>query len=105
MKYLFKGLAWGAGVLVVFYLAVCFYVTLNKNSIINSLSRDISEKIRGEVTIGSSELSFFGSFPSVAVLLKDVKVSDSLFKQHGKYFFDGKEVFLRLSISRLIKKQ
>lgn len=104
LKFLFKGLAWGAGVLVVMYLAICLYVTVNKNSIIRSVSKDLSEKIRGKVSIGGSELSFFRSFPNVAVLLKDVKVSDSLFRNHGKHFFSGKEVFLRLSVSRLIKK-
>lgn len=105
IKYLFKGLAWGAGALVALYLIVCLLVTLNKDAIIASVSKNLSEKIGGEVKVGSSDLSLFSSFPNIAVVLKDVKVSDSLFTQHGKYFFEGKEVFLRLGISRLIKKQ
>ncbi len=55
--------------------------------------------------IGKSELNFFRSFPNVAVLLKDVRISDSLFTQHKKYSFTGKEVFFRVNIPRLLKKQ
>ncbi|RYF97583.1 MAG: hypothetical protein EOO07_39410, partial [Chitinophagaceae bacterium] len=105
LKYLFKGLAWGAGTLSLLYLAIVLYTTLNKTSIINSVSQNLSEKLRGNVEIGKSELSFFRSFPNVAVLLKDVRISDSLFPKHKKYSFTGKEVFFHVSIPRLLKKQ
>lgn len=98
-------MAWGIGGLTLLYLVLVLYVTINKDSIIRNVTRQLSEKIRGNVHVGNSELTFFRTFPNISVLLSDVKISDSLFAQHKKYTFRGREVYCSLSLAGLIKKK
>ena len=66
---------------------------------------DIGKKLNGTVSVGDVELSFFGTFPKVSVLLRKVSITDSMFAQHHHAFFVGEEVYAKLSVMRLIKKQ
>lgn len=104
-KHYLRALGIIIGVFVLIMVIVYAYVSANKKKIIDQVTSEISKKINGKVSIGNVELSFIKNFPSVSVLIHDVKVTDSMYAQHHHPFFEAKEVFALLSIRRLFKKQ
>ncbi|MEP7166163.1 MAG: AsmA-like C-terminal region-containing protein [Ferruginibacter sp.] len=101
----FKALKILLGVLVILYIAVFAYVSINKKSIIKDVTGEISKKLNGNLSVDDVELSFFRHFPKVSVLLHHVSITDSMFVQHKHPFFEAEQVFAELSITKLIKKQ
>ena len=81
------------------------YVSTHKKLIIKQVTEEVEKKIKGNATIGDIELTFFRTFPEVSVLFNNVVITDSLFSQHHHPFFEGKEIFAQLSITKLIKKE
>lgn len=86
-------------------IAAFAYVSINKQKIIAQVIREIETKLNGKLSIGKVELSFVRNFPAVSVLLHDVTLTDTMFSQHKHTFFKGKEVFVSLAVTKLIKKQ
>lgn len=105
IKYSLKGIAIFVGIILTLYLVLFIYFSSHKQSIIKEVTKELGEKINGNFSIGDVDLSFFSTFPKVAVVLHKVLITDSLFSQHHHAFFSGDEVFAQLSISKLIKKQ
>ena len=93
------------GVLLILYFIAFAYISANKKSIIKQVTDDVSKKLNGKVTIGDVDLSFFRTFPQASVLLSNVTITDSMYEQHKHVFFKAQQVFARLSIIKLIKKQ
>ncbi len=93
------------GVLLVVYIGVYIYVSINKQSIIKQVTDEIGKKLNGKVSVEAVDLSFFRQFPKVSVVLDKVSITDSLFSQHKHAFFHADHLFARLSIMKLIKKQ
>lgn len=104
-KYLLRGFLTLIALLIVLYIGIMIYVTINKKSIISRVTDEISQKINGKVTIGDVDISLFGSFPKMSVLLKNVTVTDSLYAQHHHELFKGEEIFAQLGIGKLIRKE
>ena len=105
VKYSLKGIAIFVGIILTLYFVLFIYFSSHKQSIIKEVTKEVGEKINGNVSIGNVDLSFFSTFPKVSVVLHKVLITDSLFSQHHHAFFSGDEVFAQLSISKLIKKQ
>ena len=93
------------GVLLVLYLALFTYVSTHKKAIIKQVTEEVGKELNGNVSIGDVDLSFFSTFPNISVFLHKVVITDSLFAQHHHAFFTGDRVFVKLSISKLIKKE
>lgn len=91
--------------LLILYVVLFTYISLNKKSIINQVTDEISKKINGKASIGNIELSFFRNFPTISVKLENISVTDSMYAQHKHVFFSAEKVFVRLSIVKLLKKQ
>ena len=104
-RLLFKGLAISLAVLVILFLGIIIYVSSNKHKIISQVTSAISKKINGNVKIGDVDLSFFENFPKVAVRVRDISITDTMYQQHKHPFFVGQEVFFTLSLMKLISKQ
>lgn len=92
-------------VLVVLFIAVYAYVNINKAAIIKQVTDVFGKKINGKVSIGDVELSLFGQFPKISVLLSNVSVTDSMFSDHKHAFFQASSVFARISVINLIRKK
>ena len=103
--YIFKGAKIFILILLMLYVIVFTYVSVNKKKIINQVTAEISNKLNGNVIIGNVELSFFRHFPKIAVVLNDVSVTDTLFPQHHHPFLQAKQVFINLSFTKLISKE
>jgi hypothetical protein len=93
------------GIVVILYTGLYIYVSSNKKSIIKQVTQEISEKISGDVTIGDVDLSLLRTFPHISVVLKNVLVTDSLFKQHNHPFFKGEKVYARLGFMKLVQQK
>lgn len=105
LKYIFKGFGVLLAVLLLLYVVVFTYVSINKKKIIRQVTELVGKKLNGNVKIGSVELSFFRHFPQTLVLIHGVSITDTLYQLHHHVFFEADEVFARLSIVRLLSKQ
>ena len=90
---------------IIFYAVAFFYVKANKTKIIKDITENVSKKLDGKLTIGDADVSIFKNFPRIAVVLKDVSLTDSMYNQHKHAFFAAKDAFVNLNIFKLIKKQ
>ena len=105
LKYTLKGIVILLSILVILYVIVFSYVSVNKKKIIQQVTDEIGKKLSGKVSIGNIELSFFSHFPKVSVALHDVLITDTMYAQHHHPFFQGKDVYVNVSvINMLIKK-
>ena len=90
---------------MIIYMSVYTYVSMNKESIIKQVTGEIGNKMNGKVTIEDVELSYLSQFPKISVRLNNVTVTDSMFLDHQHVFFRANQLFARLSITKLIRKQ
>ncbi|HEX8331808.1 MAG TPA: hypothetical protein VF622_04255, partial [Segetibacter sp.] len=105
LKYTLRGFGIFLGILVVLWIGVYIYVSVNKKSIIKQVTTEISEKIAGTVTIEDVDISFLKKFPDVSVMLKNVLVKDSLYEKHKHAFFEGEAIYIKLGITKLIRQK
>jgi len=104
LKYTLKGLAIFLGVLVILYLIVFAYVSVNKDKIIKQVTQKIGDKVSGNVTIGDVDISFFKQFPSVGVALHNVQITDTMYAQHKHVFFKAEDVFINVGLINMLTK-
>ena len=104
LKRIWKGAAIFLGVLVLLYILLFCYVTLNKQSIIRQVSARISSRMSGDVHIRNADMSFFAHFPQIAVVLEGVSIRDSLFTRHGHVFFEAEKISASLGLTALLKR-
>jgi hypothetical protein len=87
------------------YTFVFVYVSVNKKKIIKQVTDEIGKKLNGNVSIGNVELNFFAHFPSVSVALHNVMITDTMYAQHHHPFFKGEDVYVKISVFKMIRKQ
>ncbi len=104
-KYFFKVIKILLVSILILFVAGFIYVSVNKKKIIANITQEIAEKIKGNLTYKDVDITFFRSFPKLAVSFKDVLLTDTLFAHHQHPFLKSKEVFLSLNIFKLIQKQ
>ncbi|MDB5190962.1 MAG: AsmA family protein [Segetibacter sp.] len=105
LKYTLRGLGILVGLLVIAYIILYIYVSVNKKSIIAKVNTEISEKLNGDVLVENIELSFFTYFPEVSVVLEKVSIKDTMFNQHKHPFFQAEKVYARISAWKLIRQR
>ncbi len=89
---------------IVLYAVAFFYIKANKAKIIKQLTEQVSNKLNGKLIIGDADVSLFKKFPRIAVVIKNISLTDSMYAQHKHTFFSAKEAFVNLNIFKLIKK-
>ncbi|MDQ6902423.1 MAG: hypothetical protein M3139_05350 [Bacteroidota bacterium] len=104
-KYSLRTIAVIIGLLIVAYIILYAYVSMNKRSIITQVTEKIEKKINGNVTIGDVDLSILSTFPKIAVVLHNVSVTDTMFAKHHHTFFLAERVYIELGIMNLITKK
>lgn len=104
-KYVIKGIGLILCILLLLYILIFAYVTLNKSSIIRQVTSEISKKINGNLTIESVGLNFFSQFPQVSVSLHNTLITDTMFSAHHHPFFKGQDTYISVSVLNLIRKK
>ena len=97
-----KALAIIIGLAVAFFLFSYIYVLINKESIIASLKSGLTQKINGEITMGKIDISIFSQFPSIAVVVENITIKDSLYSVHHHPTFIASKVAVEISVLKLI---
>lgn len=105
VKYFLKGIIIFLGIASILYFSIFIYVLSHRRSIIKEVTEEVGKKLNGTISIGDADISFFSTFPNASVVLHKVVITDSLYLQHHHPFFTGDEIFVQLSISRLLKKE
>ncbi|MEO7584569.1 MAG: DUF3971 domain-containing protein, partial [Ferruginibacter sp.] len=93
------------GILLILYILVYIYISMNKKSIIEQVTAEISKKLDGKVSVEDVELNFTRYFPKVSVLLKNVTITDSMVMQHKHPLLKAAKLFARISVMKLIQKE
>ena len=105
LKYIFKGTVIVVGVLLILYILVFAYVSVNKQKIIRQVTDEIGKKLNGTVKISTVELSFLSTFPRVSVVLHDILITDTLYNRHQHPFFKADDLYAKVNIWGLVKKE
>lgn len=87
---------------LILFIGLSYYVNNHKKELIEQATTAIHKKISGEVSIEDLNVSFFRHFPSFSIRLINVRVSDSLYKNHGRSLLSAENLFVRLSTPDLI---
>lgn len=90
--------------MLMLFLVVYIYVTVNKKQIVAQVTQQLSEKLNGNVKIGAADISFFKSFPRVAVLINNIEITDTMYQVHKHAFFQAKKLFVNINVFKLLGK-
>ncbi|WP_207533400.1 AsmA-like C-terminal region-containing protein [Desertivirga arenae] len=89
--------------ILIMWLGVAAYVTINKKEILEKVTEEINQDIRGQLTIESMEPSLIQGFPGVAVSLKNVLLRDSLYKDHKHDLLRARQIYVAINSFSLLK--
>jgi hypothetical protein len=102
IKYTLRTLGVFFAVLFLAFLAVSLYVSSHKEKLIADATNKISEKIRGKIAIGDMGVNMFKNFPYIAITIKNLKVTDSLYAKHGHALIEAEKIFVRINPLNLL---
>ncbi len=92
-------------VLVVLFAAVYIYIAANKKTLIAQVKEELSESINGDVVFNNTDISFFRSFPKIALHVQNIRISDTLYNVHKHALLEAKDFFVNLSLVKMIQKK
>jgi hypothetical protein len=90
------------GLLILVYIVLSIYVTVNKEALLKKATMEISNITGGKATVADLSVSVFNNFPYLAIALSKIDIRDSLFSRHGHRFFYAEKLFLRLNPVKLL---
>lgn len=88
--------------LVVIWLLAGWYINTHKQQLLNKLTTEVSEHIDGKFTIRDMQAAFFESFPDVALELRDVSLSDSMFQKYQRPLMQFKSVYVKFNLFSML---
>ncbi|HTE25476.1 AsmA family protein [Flavitalea sp.] len=97
LRYILKGTGILIGVLLIFWLIVIAYVSINKKEIIAKVTGELNERMNATVIIGGLDPSFFQTFPFLSLRLSDISLRDSLWDKHHHDFLKAEKFFIRMN--------
>ena len=102
VKIIFRVLGIALGLLIILWLGIAAYVTTNKKKLLETVTSQLNEDIQGKLFIENMEPDLIAGFPGISVSLKNIKLQDSLYKQHKHDLLVAKEAFISLNIFSLL---
>ena len=103
LRFGLKAVLWILGIIVVLWIGLLVYVTLNEEKFIRKISGAITEKTRGETKIESVSVSLFRTFPILSLQLEEIVLRDSLYSRHHQDLLKASDIYLKLSLLALVK--
>ncbi|HUR12023.1 MAG TPA: AsmA-like C-terminal region-containing protein [Flavitalea sp.] len=97
VRYTLKVLKWTALVLLLLYVAVWLYVTLNRQKLIAQVIEKIGERTHGQVLVKDLSVSFLTTFPFFSLQVSGITIRDTLYAQHKEDFFRAEQMYARLN--------
>jgi hypothetical protein len=93
------------GLVVLLWLGLAIYINTHKQEILKEITRRLSEKTGGQLTIRDMKPSLWKSFPNVSLVLEDITLRDSLFEQHHHSLLEAQRLYVRLNTFELLSKR
>ena len=84
--------------LLLVWAGLAAYIHFNKTRILQKASVEIKDHFGADITIGQLDISLFRHFPSLSILLSDVTLRDSLWRQHHHDLLNVKTVYADCSL-------
>lgn len=97
LRYIVKGAGIVIGLLLIFWLVIIGYVSVNKKQIIAKVTTELEERMNATVVIGDLDPSFFQTFPFLSLRLSDISLRDSLWDKHHHDFLKAEKFFIRVN--------
>lgn len=89
---------------IALWLVLALVIRSRKADILAEITRQLSERLNGDLVIRDMEPSLVRSFPQISVTLKDVSLKDSLYDRHHHALLDLKEVYVKVHTFALIRR-
>lgn len=104
LKYFLRILGAVVALLLVFNIALYFYINSHKQELLQKFNKNISEKLNGDFKIGDLQYRFSGNITQCAVSLDNVNLRDSLYVQHHIETLKVGRLTAALDLKALISK-
>lgn len=92
--------------LIAVFVAISWYVNSNKKVLMQQMTSLVAENLNGgQLEVKDIDVALWRTFPNLAIHLKHVSLSDSLYVVHQKKLFYFKDVYVRLKPLSLLSKQ
>ncbi|RYG20911.1 MAG: AsmA family protein [Chitinophagaceae bacterium] len=88
--------------IVLVWLGAAYYINHNNKAILNTILGQLNANVNGKIEVESMETTLLKGFPGVAVSLKKVHLSDSLFKIHKHELLNAADIDVSLNVFSLI---
>lgn len=102
LKYFLKTIGVFFAVILIAFIVISIYVSVNKQKLIAEATEKISENIGGRISIEDMGVSMFENFPYVALTIKNIKITDSLYSKHGHALIQSEKIFIRVNPLKLL---
>ena len=86
--------------LFLLFVAVGLYINSNKQELISKYTKEAEIKYNTDISVADISLSFFRSFPSLTLVIKNIEAKGS-FKINNRKLFKASEIYLRINTAKL----
>lgn len=90
--------------IIVAWFIMSWYINSHKKELLSKITTAVSESVDGNFHIDDMEPALLKGFPNIAVRLKGVTLSDSLYEVHKRNMVDLKSVYIKINVFSLITK-
>jgi len=87
---------------VVAWIGVSWYINAHKTELLQKISAQVSDKVNGNFHIEDIQPALLKGFPSIAVELKGISLSDSLYSLHHQNLIEIQSVYIKANIFSLL---
>ena len=102
LKYTLRTLGVLLTIIIIAFTVISIYVSTHKAKLIAEATEKISQNIGGKVSIEDMGVSLFENFPYIAIGIKNIKVTDSLYSKHGHALIQAEKIFVRINPFKLL---
>lgn len=102
LKYTLRILSVLFAIIIIAFIGISFYISSHKAKLIAEATEKISEKIAGKISIDDMGTGLFENFPYIAINIKNIQVTDSLFQKHGHPLIHAENIYIRINPWKLL---
>jgi ribosomal protein L9 len=103
LRYISWVVACLAGLAIVFWLVMTWYIHSHKQELLKTISEQLRENLNGgELTIADMDPAMLQNFPQVSVALKGVTLRDSLWRFHHKDLLKAGSIYVSVHLRPLL---
>ena len=84
---------------------VYIFLVAHKKDILSAITTSLNQNINGRVEIGDIRFTFFESFPSITIKVKNLLVTDSLISAKSDTMLKARELSLNIPLWQMLSKK